>query len=67
MIAGRESITYSKQNFRQDENSFEIEEECFLKEVSKAFNISDQEFLLVDNWVRRMYALEEEARGFLAS
>ena len=49
------------------DGAFEIEEECFLKEVSKAFNISDQEFLLVDNWVRRMYALEEEARGFLAS
>ncbi|MAZ45798.1 MAG: hypothetical protein CMD74_03715 [Gammaproteobacteria bacterium] len=47
------------------DGAFEIEEECFLREVSKAFRISDQEFLLVDNWVRRMQALEEEARGFL--
>jgi tellurite resistance protein len=47
------------------DGAFEIEEECLLKEVSQAFGVSDAEFLLLDNWVRRLVALEEEARGLL--
>tara|TARA_A100001037_G_scaffold184503_1_gene165355 strand:+ start:3540 stop:3935 length:396 start_codon:yes stop_codon:yes gene_type:complete len=47
------------------DGAFEIEEECLLKEVSKVFGVSDEEFLLLDNWVRRLRALEEEARGLL--
>ena len=48
------------------DGAFEIEEECVLKEVSRAFGVSDEEFLLLDNWVRRFHALEEEARGLLS-
>ncbi len=48
------------------DGAFEIEEECLLKEVSKVFGVSDEEFLLLDNWVRRLRALEEEARGLLS-
>jgi tellurite resistance protein len=48
------------------DGAFEIEEECLLKEVSQAFGVSDAEFLLLDNWVRRLVALEEEARGLLS-
>ena len=48
------------------DGAFEIEEECLLKEISRAFDISDTEFLLLDNWVRRLAALEEEAKAFFS-
>ena len=44
------------------DGAFEIEEECLLKEVSQAFGVDDDEFMLLDNWVRRFLSLEEEAR-----
>lgn len=49
------------------DGAFEIEEECLLKEISRAFGVSDADFLLLDNWVRRLLALEDEARGLMAS
>ena len=47
------------------DGAFEIEEECFLKELSRAFGVDDASFLLLDNWVRRLVSLEREARGFM--
>jgi tellurite resistance protein len=47
------------------DGAFEIEEECLLKEVSRAFSISDDEFLLMDNWVKRLMALEGEAQDLM--
>ena len=47
------------------DGAFEIEEECLLKEICSTFGLSDQEFLLLDNWVRRLNALEEEARHLM--
>ena len=47
------------------DGAFEIEEECLLKEIAHAFGIDDERFLLMDNWVRRLVALEEEARGLM--
>jgi len=44
------------------DGAFEIEEECLLKEVGQAFGVTDEEFQLLDNWVRRFLSLEEEAR-----
>lgn len=44
------------------DGAFEIEEECLLKEVGQAFGVTDEEFRLLDNWVRRFLSLEEEAR-----
>jgi tellurite resistance protein len=49
------------------DGAFEIEEECLLKEISRTFNVSDDEFLLLDNWVRRLVALENEARGLMSA
>jgi uncharacterized tellurite resistance protein B-like protein len=49
------------------DGAFEIEEECLLKEISRTFEISDEDFLLLDNWVRRLLALEDEARALMAS
>ncbi len=47
------------------DGAFDIEEECLLKEISQAFGVSDDEFMLLDNWVRRLLALEREARGLM--
>ena len=47
------------------DGAFEIEEECLLKEVSRAFGLAEEEFLLLDNWVRRLVALEQEAQSFM--
>jgi tellurite resistance protein len=48
------------------DGAFEIEEECLLKEIGRTFEISDEEFLLLDNWVRRLITLEDEARRLMA-
>lgn len=47
------------------DGAFEIEEECLLKEVSRSFGVDDAEFMRLDNWVRRLVALEREARSFM--
>jgi uncharacterized tellurite resistance protein B-like protein len=47
------------------DGAFEIEEECLLKQISRLFEISAEEFLLLDNWVRRLLALEDEARRMM--
>ena len=48
------------------DGAFEIEEECLLKEVAQAFGISDADFALMDNWVRRLVGLEQEARDLMS-
>ncbi len=48
------------------DGAFEIEEECLLKEISAAFEVADEEFLLLDNWVRRLVGLEEEAQSLMS-
>ena len=47
------------------DGAFEIEEECVLREVCKAFQLPDEEFLLLENWVRRLISLEDEARSLM--
>jgi len=44
------------------DGAFEVEEKCVLKELSGVFAITDEEFRLLDNWVRRFLNLEKEAR-----
>lgn len=48
------------------DGAFEIEEECLLKEVARAFDFSDADFALMDNWIRRLIALEAEALTLMA-
>jgi len=48
------------------DGAFEIEEECLLKEISAVFKVADEEFMLLDNWVRRLVGLEEEAQSFMS-
>ncbi len=47
------------------DGAFEIEEQSFLKMLCKVFNIEDTEFDLIENWVRRLIALEREASAFM--
>ena len=47
------------------DGAFEIEEQSFLKVLCELFEIDDTEFILIDNWVRRLIALEREANDFL--
>lgn len=47
------------------DGAFEIEEECLLKEVSRKFGFKPNEFLLLDNWVRRWLALQSEAYALM--
>lgn len=47
------------------DGAFEIEEECLLKEISQTFAVDDEEFLLLDNWVKRLTALEGEAKDMM--
>ena len=47
------------------DGAFEIEEECLLREVCKAFQLPEEEFLLLENWVRRLIALEDEIRALM--
>jgi uncharacterized tellurite resistance protein B-like protein len=47
------------------DGAFEIEEQFLLQEVCKLFEVSEQDFSMIENWVRRLNALEEEARAFM--
>ena len=43
------------------DGAFEIEEQCFLSDLADAFKISAAEMLRIENWVRRLLALQQEA------
>ena len=47
------------------DGAFEVEERCLLQDLCSVFKISDENFILLDNWVRRLLALEKEAKEFL--
>ncbi len=47
------------------DGAFEIEEQCFLKDLCVPFEIMDNDFQLIDNWVRRLISLKREASAFL--
>lgn len=49
------------------DGAFEIEEECLLKEVARSFGFDDADFRGMDSWVKRLVALEQEARRLMAS
>ena len=49
------------------DGAFEVEEECLLKEVCGRFGLSERDFLLLDNWVRRWIVLREDAEQLLGS
>ncbi len=46
------------------DDAFEIEERSFLKLLCDEMEISNDDFALIENWVRRLIALEREANAF---
>jgi tellurite resistance protein len=61
----REIVMISLTRLAYADGAFEIEEQCFLSDLSTVFNISDENFQRIDNWVRRLISLEKEAQDFL--
>ena len=49
------------------DGAFEIEEQFLLREVCDVFEVTEQDFTLIENWVRRLIALEKEAQSFMSS
>lgn len=47
------------------DGAFEIEEQFLIEEICAAFEFSEKEFDLIDNWVRRLISLEKEALSFM--
>jgi tellurite resistance protein len=47
------------------DGAFEVEEQSFLKVLCEAFEIDNSDFALIDNWVKRLAALEREASAFM--
>jgi len=47
------------------DGAFEVEEKSFIKDLCRLFDVSDEDFSLLENWVRRLTALEREAQHFM--
>lgn len=47
------------------DGAFEIEEQLLLKEICETFEVTEPDFTIIENWVRRLIALEKEARAFM--
>ena len=47
------------------DGAFEIEEQFLLKEICVTFEVTESDFNIIENWVRRLIALEKEARVFM--
>ncbi|MFT4677336.1 MAG: hypothetical protein ACJAX5_003514 [Patiriisocius sp.] len=47
------------------DGAFEVEEQSFLKVLCETFEISEADFALIDNWVKRLVALEKETSAFM--
>ncbi len=43
------------------DGTFEIEEKCFIRDLSALFNVPREELDLLENWVRRLISLQREA------
>lgn len=47
------------------DGAFEIEEECLINEIRKAFVVSEAHFTMLQGWIKRMTALEAEGAALL--
>ena len=47
------------------DGAFEIEEQFLIKSLCTLFNTTGADLYLMENWVRRLIALEREANGFM--
>ena len=49
------------------DGEFNVDEESLVKEIALAFEVEDEEFRRLDDWVRRLIEIELEARSMMAS
>ena len=47
------------------DGAFEIEEECLINEIRKAFDVSEAQFVMLQGWIKRMMSLESEGAALL--
>ena len=47
------------------DGEFEIEEQFLLREICATFEVTEPDFTIIENWVRRLVAPEREARAFM--
>ena len=47
------------------DGAFEIEEECLINEIRKAFDVSEAQFFMLQGWIKRMMSLEAEGAALL--
>ena len=47
------------------DGAFEIEEECLINEIRKAFDVSEAQFDMLQSWIKRMTLLESEGAALL--
>ena len=47
------------------DGAFEIEEECLINEIRKAFDVSEAQFVMLQGWIKRMMSLEAEGAALL--
>ena len=49
------------------DGAFEIEEECLINEIRKAFDVSEAQFDMLQGWIKRITLLESEGAALLES
>ena len=47
------------------DGAFEIEEECLINEIRKAFDVSEAQFDMLQGWIKLMTLLESEGAALL--
>jgi hypothetical protein len=47
------------------DGAFEIEEECLINEIRKAFDVSEAQFEMLQGWIKRITLLESEGAALL--
>lgn len=48
------------------DEAYEIEEQCYINDVRKAFEFADKDFNCITNWVTRLVSLEQEVQAFMS-
>ena len=47
------------------DGAFEVEEKSFISDLCNLFDVSNKDFGLLENWVRRLISLELEAQDYM--
>ena len=63
-VAG-DTIPADDRGLNYADGAFEIEEECLINEIRKAFDVSEVHFTMLQNWTKRLLDLEAEGAALL--